>query len=397
MTRPTAEPIVIAKNDNFASGSFAGQPTKTDVPSGILENGFLPNVRPPVDIWNSLLHNHGAWIHALMSRTLRFVALANGPGVEHGVLHDVEIEALHVAQFARARTSFGKTNLTEPFDDFPGAAAANGAVTIAQNPTDKRIVVGRPAVSAIDTDRLFVSTDRQTWTDLGNGNIPADALTPFVWWDSRGVFVIFARNGTDEWNVYSYDGTTVLLAQADLITTSDSEASFSFASGNGISLAILRGSSFVYRSIDLAAWSSGAVETGAALYDLTYVSELGLFVACGRNVSVTEGPCLYTSVDGSSWTRVSITRPWPISTWGTGGILTSICGRYGMLFGAFYTEDNFGTPTDGECYIGFSRDGGITWELFDEVPDAIEQIRPAPSGLALVPHPGAATVTLVSG
>lgn len=401
MTKPSTFPIQIATNDNFASGTYAGQPTKVPVPSGVLENGFLPKNPPPVDIWNAILNDAGAWNRELLIRSLRFTAPSNGIGVGQAVIHDTEIEALHAASGAAMPSLFGKRIFVNTFDNFPASAADTAQpVSAAIDPNTGRILVGLMQNPASDANRLFESNDRESWTDVGVGNIPAcDEVPPFIWWHPyEEQFLIIARDGaTTDWNVYLYDGTT-FTAHSVASFTSASNASYSAAFGGGIGpLIVLRGSGGPKKYV-AGTWTFFAIDTFFACYDITFVPALGLFFACGfQSTNAPVGPALYSSPDGETWMRVAMTKPWPMSTISAGGMLSCVCERYGFLFGVFYSQDDFTVPTDGNCFIGFSRDGGVTWEMFDEVPDAIEKIQSAPGGLVLVPHQGAATTTFVSG
>jgi hypothetical protein len=309
-------------------------------------------------------------------------------------LYDTTIGALHLANFVSVQSTYGKTKLRTSMDFLPDLDAGSdpGAhrVTIAQDPSSGRILVGRGADDDADVGKILVSTNRKSWVDVGGGILTSNQSPAFVWWTGNEFLVFYAEAGSA--SVYTYDGLTLSNTGTTVYSSSDETHVFHAAFSPTTAVVIRRGSVGIRASLsDLATWSPASLPGGTVPYDITYSTKLGKFVVVGRNSS---GPCMLTSPDGATWTAVTIGDPWPIT--GTDGILVSVCERFDRLVGVFYSENDFTDPTAGLSFIGMSDDG-VSWQMTDTIGDLIEMVRPAPTGIVAVGHPSSASGVFVSG
>lgn len=69
--QPNNDPIIVASDGYFSTGSFSGRPNKVIPSSGVQGEGFLPNTGVPASVINYIFNNHGSWIDYLHDETIR--------------------------------------------------------------------------------------------------------------------------------------------------------------------------------------------------------------------------------------------------------------------------------------------------------------------------------------
>lgn len=386
MSEPSDEPITIATEDTFGSGTFASSLTKAALTASFLARGFFPKVKPPIDFLNAVLNNHGRWLSHLRSRDAEMLGFSFTNKVTPGNLgSDVKAIAWDAVRNAwiHAKDDDSSTSLQHAW---PLGVAWIGANTTPPVPLDGSvgaflatgsnggIILCRGSTTSTPDDRVVGSLDGgETWTAYSIGS---QTSIPFAIWDDSSTFLVF---GEDQSQVFTTLGGAGAMVAVGARPTALNPPDVGAAKAGTVVVG-KKGTRDLSRTSDGgASWTDSQLPaSGDEIKGISWIERLSLWVVVGEN---SGSPLVWTSDDGETWTEET---PTFVDFGGstvveTFDLLTSVGGK--VLVSVLYYSSGVGS-VDGPC-LAYSTDA-ITWTAFYDMSSTPSQIVGSDSQVAVL-------------